>query len=367
MFSLNSAVSGRSPQAQPGDSTGTDLLQKLDSVQVADSLQRIKLEKEIEKLKSTDNLKKQELLSELEALKKAEEQKRLAKIRQIDSLKLINKGVPVAPFGDTILVVYVNAGNLTAKERADLNIQRIKKVADEYFVTIDSLKIVRTESTVDLLYHDLIVASVTDNDALWMGMSKMELAELYRTRIVASINAYNDSISFKTLAVKTGLALLVLIGLFLVVKLINKGFNRYKKFVSEKSEKWFKGIKMKDYEFISPKRQEEYFFFFSNLVRLFVIVVVVYLSLPLLFSIFPWTKNIGVSLIGFVWDPVKKIVMALVNYLPNFITIVVILTAFFYIHKFVRYIAVEIENGKLKVSGFYPDWAMPTYNIGGIL
>ncbi|MBK7865579.1 MAG: hypothetical protein IPJ75_00465 [Ignavibacteriales bacterium] len=55
---------------------GTELLQRLDSARVADSLYKIKVEAELLSLKTTDNLKKAELLEELEVLKAAETKKR---------------------------------------------------------------------------------------------------------------------------------------------------------------------------------------------------------------------------------------------------------------------------------------------------
>ena len=34
-----------------------------------------------------------------------------------------------------------------------------------------------------------------------------------------------------------------------------------------------------------------------------------------------------------------------------------------YLVRLVHYLAREIEAGRLKFNGFYPDWAMPTFHI----
>ena len=349
------------------DSAATDFLARLDSTRAADSLYKAQLEQELLNLKTTDNFKKQELLEELNTLKAAEDKKQAILKRQIDSLKQVNKGFAVAPFGDTIFTVYVKFGSLSAEDRAAVNAERIKGLADDYFFKPDSIKIVQGESHLELVYGDKIILSVTDKDALWMGMSNKDLAALYRQKIITSVLAHKDATSFKTLALKTALALGVLFALYLIVRLLNKLYRLYKLWIMKQRARWFKGISFGDYEFLSSVKQLDYFLFFSNIARLFLIVIVIYLSLPLVFSIFPWTESIAEDLIGFILDPVKKMVGAIIGYLPNFFTIVVIAVTFHYILKGISYLSTEIETENLKIPGFYPDWAKPTYNIARVL
>lgn len=354
------------PEARD-DSTATDFLAQLDSTRIADSLYKVQLEQELLNLKTTDNLKKQELLEELNTLKAAEDKKQEILKRQIDSLKQVNKGFAVAPFGDTIFTVYVKFGSLSAEDRAKLNIERIRNLADDYFFEQDSLKIGAGETHVEILYGETVILSISDRDALWMGMSRRELAALYRQRIIDSVLAHKDATSFKTLALKSALALAVLFALFLIVRYLNKGYRWYKLWIMRRRSRWFKGISFRDYEFLSSRKQLDYFLFFSNIARLFLIVIVIYLSLPLVFSIFPWTESIAGDLIGFILDPVNKMVGAIIGYLPNFFTIVVIAVTFHYILKGISYLSTEIETENLKIPGFYPDWAKPTYNIMRVL
>src|SRR5690606_27497477 len=82
-----------------------------------------------------------------------------------------------------------------------------------------------------------------------------------------------------------------------------------------------------------------------------------------LFSIFPGTEGIARSLFGLVLAPVKKILLGLVNYLPNLITISVIAFAVRYAIRFLKFLSDEIKDEKLQLPGFYPEWAYPTYQI----
>lgn len=100
-----------------------------------------------------------------------------------------------------------------------------------------------------------------------------------------------------------------------------------------------------------------------NLVKILVIFTLVYLTLPIVFRLFPWTKPWSDSLIGFVLNPLKNIFSGIIDFIPDLITIAVIVGVFHYIKKVIKYLTNEIEAERLKISGFYPDWAKPTFNI----
>ncbi|RYD86845.1 MAG: mechanosensitive ion channel, partial [Sphingobacteriales bacterium] len=104
-----------------------------------------------------------------------------------------------------------------------------------------------------------------------------------------------------------------------------------------------------------------------KVVRIVIVLLLVYLALPILFFIFPSSKPIATQLLGYVVDPLKSIALAVIHYIPNLLTIAVIFTITFYVVKLVRFISKEIENGAFTINGFYPEWAMPTYNIIRIL
>jgi len=76
LFFAFPAYAGQLQQDTSNTGNGTELLQRLDSVRIADSLYKIKVEAELLSLKTTDNLKKAELLNELEVLKAAESKKK---------------------------------------------------------------------------------------------------------------------------------------------------------------------------------------------------------------------------------------------------------------------------------------------------
>jgi small-conductance mechanosensitive channel len=95
--------------------------------------------------------------------------------------------------------------------------------------------------------------------------------------------------------------------------------------------------------------------------------LIIYLALPIIFGFFPWTENYATTLFGYVLSPLKKIGLGIWHYLPNLITIFVIVLIFRYVLQFLYFLRTEIENGNLRLPGFYTDWANPTYQIIRIL
>lgn len=101
----------------------------------------------------------------------------------------------------------------------------------------------------------------------------------------------------------------------------------------------------------------------ANVARYLFMLVQLLFTVPLVFIIFPQTEKLAYTLLGYLWIPVKSILMGIVSYIPNLFTIIVICLAIKYLVRFVRYLAREVESERLKINGFYPDWALPTYHI----
>ena len=131
--------------------------------------------------------------------------------------------------------------------------------------------------------------------------------------------------------------------------------------------RWLKDLSYKDYTFLSAEQELQVILFFLKIFRWFIYVMLLYISLPIIFSIFPFSRDWADSLFHLVWAPFKTILMAVWRYLPNLFSILVIYFVMKYFIRFVKYIFHEIEADKLKLAGFHADWAMPTYSIVRIL
>ena len=77
----------------------------------------------------------------------------------------------------------------------------------------------------------------------------------------------------------------------------------------------------------------------------------------------PWTKAYSLIFLGFILEPLKDFLNTLWFFIPNLLTIIVIVFITTLILRFFRFMRTEIEKGAIKISGFYPEWALPVFNI----
>ncbi len=333
-----------------------------------DSVRKAELEAEINSLKTTDNLKKEELQSQLQDLNDQETKRIAAKKAQIDSLRITAKAFPVAGFfNDTLFSIYSKQGSFSAKDRAEAIRVRIKNIRSSFGFKPDSLLIIESESTVDIMFGESIIMSVSENDALWANSSKLEAAAFYKDKIADAIMHYRSETSVKSLAKEIGLALLVLGIIIVLIIYTRKLFFWTAAKIEAQEDKAIKGIKIRNYTLFDAKREVNAILLVNKILKWLIILLIVYIALPVLFGIFPWTKNFADTLFGYILNPMKKILLGFWNYLPNLITIIVVVFVFRYVLKGIRFLKTEIEKGDLSLPGFYPDWANPTYQIVRVL
>ena len=339
-------------------------LAEVEKERLADSLKKAELEAQLLKLKTTDNLQKIDLIQQLETIKENEKRRIANKIAQIDSLKNTAKGYPVLGFkNDTLFYIYTKMGAASPKERAVSISNKINQLYQDDFLIEDSIRISDTEETYDIVYKDLIIASVSENDALWYGKSKKELSENFQQIIKSAIVQAKDENSWLKLLSRIGLVFFVMLVAWVFIGLIGKGYTRLVINFDINKEKWLQDLSYKDYTFLTVDQETQILLFLIKVLRWFVYFLLLYITLPIIFSIFPFSRDWANTLFYLIWSPFKGLLISIWTYIPNLFKILVIYFVMKYVIKFVKYIFQEIEAEKLVLSDFHSDWAMPTFSI----
>ncbi len=343
-------------------------LVQIENQRILDSITKVELETEIKALKTTDNLKKDELQAQLLKIKANEVQRISEKKVRIDSLKKFTTGYPVQGFfSDTLFFLYSNLGSFSPQERALALNKRIENLGIVKDFDRNSLSIQDAETSMDIMFGETTLMSVTENDALWNDSSKEALAESYRAKITEAVIFYKSETNFLNIAKKVGLAILVLVLIIGLIKYISKFFEWNAKKIQQEENKKIKGIQIKNYTLFDSRRQVNALLFANNILKWLIILLAIYIALPILFGIFPWTEHFAATLFGYILNPLKKILSSFWNYLPDLVTIIVIVFVFRYIQRGIRYLKLEVARGNLVINGFYKDWAEPTYQIIRVL
>lgn len=334
----------------------------------ADSVNAAKLEAAIAALKSSEGTKRDALMQELARIRQGEAARIAGRIARMDSLRATAKAFPVSGLlDDTLFLIYSRLGSFSAHDRADAITARIRKLAAISALTADSLTIAESETTADIAFGESIIVSVSDNDALWADTTRSALATRYRQIIARDISEYQKATGFWTLAKELGLALLVLV--FMVGLLY--GIVRLARFTAARIRAQegvrVKGVHLKNYTLFDARRQLEVLLWLNSALKWLVMLLAIYLALPVLFGLFPWTQHFADTLFGYILNPLRSMGSGLLHHLPNLITIIVIVFVFRYLLKGLKFLKDEVAAGHLHLSGFYPDWANPTYQIIRIL
>lgn len=304
-----------------------------------------------------------------EALQRADQTAQMDSLRQarrrhrIDSLRLITPGVPLVIEEDTLFILYTQQGGTSAENRVEMARERIEDIGNQLSFKLDTIYVFESEYQADIMFGEDVIISITDMDALWQDMPRKQLAEEYAAKIREKTAELHQIYGLQTKLWGLFWAAVIIILQYLAIRLTNWIFRRFRRRVLRRAMAVLKPLRFRDYEVLNTHRQGVLILWLFYAARILCIILQLFISVPSLFSIFPETKTFAFTIFSYIWNPFKDIGLSVISYLPNLFKIIVIYICFRYLVRGIRYLASEIESGNLKLSGFYPDWALPTYYI----
>ena len=283
--------------------------------------------------------------------------------QRIDSLRQEVTGVPVVVEGDTLFYFYAKRGGHTPQQRAENVAADIAELGKLLNLQPDSVYVESSDIVTDVMYKGKVLVSFTDMDGLWENCTRDQLAADKRLVIMEKLHQMKESHGLLQLGKRIVYFILVLVGQYLLFRVTNWLFRKLKLRIVRLRNTRLKPFSIQDYELLDTLKQVKLLVFLASLVRYVIMFLQLLLTVPLLFSIFPQTKDLAYQLFSYIWNPVKSIFIGVVDYIPNLFTIFIIYMAVKYLVRLFRYLADEVQSERLKLRGYYPDWAIPTYHI----
>jgi small-conductance mechanosensitive channel len=311
-----------------------------------------------------DNRRTNELKAKLRKTTEEDSLRKIELRQKIDMLKQQAKGYAVAPYHDTLFLIYSNILSFSPEARAKNISKCIKQVYEDPFLNPDSLILKETEIGTEINYRNhLTVMFVTKVDGLIVNKSDRQLAGEYLKIIRAAIVKEKKDNSLVSWIKRTGLVLLIIAGLSLIIFLINKAFQWLNKLLTLSFEKFLKDLTKNKIRIFTSVPSEKIILPITALLRIFTIIITIYLSLPLIFSIFPDTRIWASTLLQWILGPARIALHGIIGFLPDLFTILVIVFIFRYSIKGMKYYVDLIDKGQIQLRGFDSDWAHPTFRI----
>ena len=309
-----------------GDSVATRTAVRNDS----DSVRMADMKKELEEARLSEaNMRMEMEQMRLKAF--AADSVKLAQQRaRIDSLRQFTPGVPVVVEGDTLFYLYTKRGGYTPLQRAEMIDAAIMQLGKRFTLHPDSVYIESSDIVTDLMYGNKVIASFTDQDGLWEGRSREQLATDKRKIVVQKLKELKEEHSLWQLGKRILYFVLVLAGQYLLFWLTGWLFRKLKVRIQKLKDTRLKPISIQNYELLDTQRQVNLLIFLSNLLRYVIMLLQLLITVPLLFAIFPQTKGLAYQIFSYIWNPIKNILVGIVDYIPNLFAILIICFAILY-------------------------------------
>ncbi|HXG44412.1 MAG TPA: mechanosensitive ion channel family protein [Gemmatimonadales bacterium] len=270
-------------------------------------------------------------------------------------------GAPVIYGRDTLFLIHTRLGPFSPQDRAAAVAQRLAQIAEER--RGDSVRVIVEDGTSQIAVGGVIVTSVTDADAARAGIGRDSLAA-ERARIIARALERSSLLAvLKTVALGLLFTLIATVVLVVILKVLNRAFPA----LYAKLESWrgtrIPALRIQRLELLSASRMTDALITAARTLRVVVVAILLFYYVPLVFRFFPWTENFGSALLGYAVAPIRQVGRAVLGYIPNLFYIAVIVAVTHYLLKFIRLLFDGLERGTIRFSGFYEEWARPTYNI----
>ncbi len=278
------------------------------------------------------------------------------------------KGIDEATIIVDGIALFRVAGSPTvpARARAKAITKRIRLLAQDNAFDPNTLVLRKVDDTlVKIFAGEQHILDYFKEDAQLEGnFSPIDLAEeLVFPNIIKSINNYRNERKSKVLLEKSIRALGWTVFLSVLLFMLLWFFKRVEIFIEKRFSREIDKLEAKSYKLLKSQYIWRVLETITHLIRAVLILGVVYFFIDSVLSLFPWTRYVSQTLLGYIVTPLISMSWAIIDYLPNLFFLVI----FFFVIRFVLRLTYAffdgINQGQIRISGFDAEWAWPTFQI----
>ena len=268
--------------------------------------------------------------------------------------------------GQVLWTIDNNFGPISAEERAKNISDKLTELAANPLFTIDTIEITETEDLIFISSEKLsgktVIMTITNSDITSSNLSKQELIESYKNKIIEAINSYRQARESSNIIQGFIYTVITILVVIIILLAINFVFS----FLSSIYPK-LPGINLGKTQLLTAEKLNSILQNLTKNVQFLLNLASVIIAGILILGFFPATKRIGLRVWSYFFNSLILITEAFINYLPNLFIIAVITLLTYYLLRFIKPFFGEIEKGTLSIPGFYPEWAQPTYILVELL
>ena len=276
-------------------------------------------------------------------------------------------GAPVQVHGKTLFVIQEGFFSFTPADRANAIATRIVQLSKEPKARIEGLRVYDEETTSEIADADVVVMTITNEDAKAAGESRQLLAQEDAKKIREAAESLRQEHSVRTITIGVLWGVAATFALLLIFKLLGILFRKVYSKIRSWHGKYIRTIRIQRLELLPAERITAMLVVAARTLRVLLMFALGYAYVSFTFSLFPSTRGYADLLLGYVLYPLRAIWQAAVDFVPSLFFIAVILVVAYYLSRVIRFFFTQLEKQTISISGFYPEWAQPTYKIVRLL
>ncbi len=273
---------------------------------------------------------------------------------------------PVRLDGRTLLSV-AGVSSLPPSDRAARISQRLKGVADDRSIAVDSLAVVPVEQGIEIRAGSRLIMTVTEMDARLEAAPPGIVAAVHKSQFADAITRYRAERTPAHLWRSTLVSLAATAALVAALWLTVVLFRRLDRFLERRYGTLVQSAhgKVGDVLRIAPMLSAMR----GSLVtaRLVVGAILFFVWFEVVLGQFPWTRRLSEDLAGFLLDPLVTIAIGIADYIPSLLFLIVLFLVARFGLRLMRLYFGALERGTVSLPGFEREWSIATYKIARVL
>lgn len=275
------------------------------------------------------------------------------------------QGSPVILGDNTLFFIDARIASFSPDFRAKVISERLLEFAKDEEKSLEDLTVIDNENTktADILVGDELLVTLAEVDAVAANEARYDLAVRYQKIIYEQVTKFREDHSLRNIllgviytVIATVVLLICLLGMNRAIPLVYKRLRLWQ-------NTWVPALKVLGVKILSAKRVVDLTIEIIKILRLTLWLTLIYIYGNLVLSFFPWTKGLARLLFGYAQKAVLTFLQGGINYLPNLFFIAVIIFVTSYSLKICKFFFIEIARSKIKIHGFYAEWAIPTFKL----
>ncbi|MGB3541607.1 mechanosensitive ion channel family protein [Rubrivirga sp.] len=276
---------------------------------------------------------------------------------------VLGEGVDVDLVGRILFKVWGDLGAFSPEMRAERISARLADLARSREIDPAAIQVVDGETTTALKLGDLIVMSVTDEDASALGLNRALAATRYRNQIVEAVLEFREQATLRGVLWGAGRSAIALVALILALRGLGWLYGWLDQRTVAVRRLYLRGVKIGTLEVVGKDQVARFGRGLTAVTRIALSLVLVYFFLTYAFSQFAWTQSWGENLLSAALTPLRQLGATVAASIDNVIAIIVIIAVVRYTIRIADYLFTRVARGEAELKGFHAELADPTRKI----